>query len=223
MIARSGCHRNAGPGRTMPIRHIGARARRDRAWGAAVGAFGGGHSLEFRMTSDVHSETSKTPALAAMYAGYAVGAVGIGLGFSKSSAVGALKPVMLLTVGVLGLVSFVRHVVFHRSDAARMGWDRGAPNNFQIEVGLANLAWGLLAFATVGWHWGVSAEASVALIFALYLLGAFVLHVSAIYGGSEQRSGAAAWGPALATVVLAGIVGWFALAALAASHFKPFG
>ena len=175
------------------------------------------------MNSHVHPDTSKTPALAAMYVGYAAGAVGIGLGFSKSSAVDGLKPVMILTVGVLGLVSFVRHVVFNRSDAARMGWDSEATNNFQIEVGLANLAWGLLAFATVGWHWGVSSEASVALIFALYLLGAFGLHVAAIYRGSEQRSGAAAWAPALATVVLAGIVAWFALAALAASHLKPFG
>ena len=175
------------------------------------------------MNSHVHPDTSKTPALAAMYVGYAAGAVGIGLGFSKSSAVDGLKPVMILTVGVLGLVSFVRHVVFNRSDAARMGWDHEAPNNFQIEVGLANLAWGLLAFAAVGWHWGISAEATVSLIFALYLLGAFGLHATAIVGGSEHRNGASAWGPALATLVLAGLLAWFSLAALSAAHIKPFG
>lgn len=166
---------------------------------------------------------SKTHALVVMYVGYAAGAVGIGLGFSKSNALDALKPLTLLTVGVLGVLSFVRHAVFHRSDAVRMGWDLGMPNNFQIEVGLANLAWGLLAFATVGWHWGISAEATVSLIFALYLLGAFALHVSAIVGGSEHRTRASAWGPALATLVLAGLLAWFSLAALSAAHIKPFG
>jgi hypothetical protein len=158
-----------------------------------------------------------------MYAGYAAGAVGIGLAFSKPHAAEALKPLTLLTVGVLGVLSFVRHAVFHRSDAVRMGWDLGKPNNFQIEVGLANLAWGLIAFAAVGWHWGVSAEASVSLVFGLYLLGAGILHVVAIAGGSEQRSGAAAWGPTFATLVLAGLIGWFSLAALSAAHVQPFG
>lgn len=158
-----------------------------------------------------------------MYAGYVAGAVGIGLAFSKSDAVAAQKPLTLLTVGVLGLLSFVRHAVFHRIDAVRMGWDLGRSNNFQIEVGLANLAWGLLAFAAVGWHWGVSAEATVSLVFALYLLGACILHGVTIVGGSEQRSGMAAWGPAFATLVLAGLIGWFSLAALSAAHIRPFG
>jgi hypothetical protein len=158
-----------------------------------------------------------------MYAGYAAGAIGIGLAFAESDAVDALKPLTLLTVGVLGVLSFVRHAVFHRSDAVRMGWDLGEPNNFQIEVGFANLAWGLLAFAAVGWHWGVSAEATVSLVFALYLLAACILHVVTITGGSEQRSRAAAWGPALATLALAGLIGWFSLAALSAAHIRPFG
>src|SRR5271166_5180723 len=98
------------------------------------------------------SAISKTPAIVAMYLGYAAGAVGIGLGFSKSNSIDALEPVVLLSVGLLGVVSVVRHSMLHRSDAARMGWDLGQRDNFQIEVGSANLAWGLLAFATVGWH-----------------------------------------------------------------------
>ena len=47
---------------------------------------------------------SKTPAVVAMYLGYAAGGVGIGLGFSKSNPVEALKPAVLLTVGVSGAV-----------------------------------------------------------------------------------------------------------------------
>ena len=42
------------------------------------------------------------------------------------------------------MAAFVRHAVLHRSDAARMGWDLGRRNNFQIEVGMAS---GLAYFA----------------------------------------------------------------------------
>ena len=52
--------------------------------------------------------------------------------------------VALWSVGALGVAAFVRHAVLHRSDAARMGWDLGRRNNFQIEVGMAS---GLAYFA----------------------------------------------------------------------------
>jgi hypothetical protein len=165
---------------------------------------------------------SKTPALLAMWIGYALGALGFFLGASESNSIDALEPVVLWSVGALGVVSFVRHAVLHRSDAARMGWDLGRRNNFQIEVGMANLAWGLVALGAVAWSWGVAAQAAITLVFALYLLQAFVIHVVSIVDRSEQRQGGAAWGPALATLVMASALAYFEIAALDEAGIKPF-
>jgi hypothetical protein len=174
------------------------------------------------MTENSAPATSKTPAIVAMWIGYALGALGFFLGASKSNAIDALEPVVLWSVGALGVASFVRHAVLHRSDAARMGWDLGRRNNFQIEVGMANLAWGLVAFGAVAWDWGVTAQAAVALVFAVYLVQAFVLHLASIGDRSEQRSSRAAWGAALATLAMAGGIAYFAIAALDQAGIKPF-
>ena len=48
-------------------------------------------------------------------------------------------------VGLVGLLAFVRHFVFHESDAKRLGWESSRPQ-FQYEVGFANLAFALVAF-----------------------------------------------------------------------------
>jgi hypothetical protein len=92
----------------------------------------------------------------------------------------------LLAVGGGGLLSFVRHSVFHRSDAARMGWDLGTRNNFQIEVGLANLAWALAGMAAVAFDWGIRAQASTFLTFGLYLLSVSVMQL--VSPGGPRRS-----------------------------------
>jgi hypothetical protein len=87
---------------------------------------------------------------------YAVGALGLGIGFSTAfSPSPDLRWACLFAVGLAGLLSFVRHSLMHRGDAARMGWDSGTTNPFQIEVGLANLAWGLLAVIAVALSWGL--------------------------------------------------------------------
>lgn len=174
------------------------------------------------MVETVTQEPSKTPAILAMWAGYVLGGIGVFLGFAESNSIDALEPVVLWSVGALGVLSFVRHAVLHRSDAARMGWDLGRRNNFQIEVGMANLAWGFLAFGAVAWSWGVAAEAAITLVFALYLMQAFVLHVVSIVDRSEQRQGGAAWGPAVATLVMASALAYFAIAALSEAGIKPF-
>jgi hypothetical protein len=163
------------------------------------------------------------PSTVAMWVGYAFGAVGVFLAFARPTATEALEPVAIWSVGGLGVVSFVRHALLHRSDAARMGWDVGRRNNFQIEVGLANLAWGLVALAAVGWAWGVAAEAAVALVFAVYLLSAFVLHVISILGRSENRSAVAAWASAAATLLIGALLAYFALAAANDAGLSPVG
>lgn len=122
-----------------------------------------------------------------MLATYAAGGVGLALAFSglqrdpPSLAAGCL-----LAVGGGGLLSFVRHSLFHRSDAVRMGWDLGRRNNFQIEVGLANLAWGLVAILAVVLGWGLAAQAATFLVFGLYLLAVTAMQVFA--PGGQRRA-----------------------------------
>ncbi len=126
-----------------------------------------------------------------MIATYAVGAVGIAIGMATVlSDPPRLGLACLLAVGLTGVLSFVRHAVFHRSDAARMGWDYGQRNNFQIEVGLANLAWGGVAVLAVVLDWGIAALAALFLVFGLYLAGVAVMQLA-----STPDDGRRALGP----------------------------
>ncbi len=165
---------------------------------------------------------SKVPATVAMWLGYALAGIGFALAGSQSSPANALEPVVIWSVGALGVISFVRHALLHRSDAARMGWDLGRRNNFQVEVGMANLAWGLAAIGAVAFDWGVRAEAAITLLFAIYLLQAFVLHVISRFDGSEDRRGAASWVPTIATLALTVALAYYAIAALSDAGVKPF-
>ncbi len=122
-----------------------------------------------------------------MIATYVVGAIGIGVGFATVTGdPPSLSLACLLAVGAGGLLSFLRHSIFHRSDAVRMGWDLGARNNFQIEVGLANLAWGLTGVLSVVLGWGIRAQAATFLTFGIYLLA--VAAMQAISPGGQRRA-----------------------------------
>jgi hypothetical protein len=78
-------------------------------------------------------------------------------------------------VGLVGLLAFVRHFVFHESDARRLGWESTRPE-FQYEVGFANLAFALVAFLAYFGGWGVGAQIAAVLGYGLYLLQAALLH-----------------------------------------------
>lgn len=85
--------------------------------------------------------SSSAPKIASwlMIATYVVGAIGVFMGFATVSAStpSLTWATWLIVVGAGGL-SFVRHSVFYRSDAARLSWASEQKNYFQIEVGLAN-------------------------------------------------------------------------------------
>lgn len=157
---------------------------------------------------------SPVPATVAMWVGYVIAGLGLAVAGSESSASDAIRPVALWSVGALGVISFVRHALLHRSDAVRMGWDLGQRNNFQIEVGMANLAWGLVALGAVALDWGAKAQGAITLVFAIYLLQAFVLHFMASLDESGARRGPRTWGPTLATLAFALALGYFAIAVL---------
>jgi len=104
------------------------------------------------------------------------GILGLGVGFSRlPDAASALAVATPTAVGLVGLLAFFRHFVFHQSDAERLGWESGRPE-FQYEVGFANLAFALVAFLTYFGGWPVAARAAIVLGFGLYLLQAALLH-----------------------------------------------
>src|SRR5918997_2313338 len=104
------------------------------------------------------------------------GVLGLGVGFSRlPDAASALAVATPTAVGLIGLLAFFRHFVFHESDAKRLGWESGRPE-FQYEVGFANLAFALVAFWAYFGGWGVGAQAAGFLGFGLYLLQAALLH-----------------------------------------------
>ena len=111
---------------------------------------------------------------------WVVGGIGLFFGLNDLSSgqiASAVQWVALWSVGGVGLLSFVRHAVFHRSDAVRMGWDLGKRNDFQIEVGFANLAWGVVALVASCLDWGTMTLGSLILVFGIYMLQAAVLHL----------------------------------------------
>lgn len=105
------------------------------------------------------------------------GIFGVSVGFSRlPDAVLALQIVAPTAVGLVGTMAFVRHFVFHESDAKRLGWESTRPE-FQYEVGFANLGFALVAFFAYFGGWGVTAHVAVVLGYGLYLLQSAMLHV----------------------------------------------
>ena len=121
-----------------------------------------------------------------MWLTYLVGGVGFFIGIST---VGQDPPSLsiaaLLAVTATGVLSFFRHAVYNRSDAVHGGWDYGQRNNFQIEVGLANLAWGTFALLAVVLDWGLIAVSSSFLVSGLYFV--FVAIFVIVTPGTRQR------------------------------------
>ena len=114
------------------------------------------------------STTSPRASQILMIVTYVIGGVGAYFGFKSLGDGQGLDVSAILAVGVTGIISFVRHAIYNRSDAVNGGWDYGAVNNFQIEVGLANLAWGVFAILAVVLDWGQKAIAASFLISGFY-------------------------------------------------------
>jgi hypothetical protein len=122
-------------------------------------------------------------------------------------------------VGIVGLLSFLRHSVFYRSDQARMGWTQDHPE-FQLEVGYANLAIGLVAFAAAGLDWGPLACGLSLLTYGTYLLCALLLHTYEAIYVVEIR--ARATKSVINTAFFVAALYIFGFVALAGSHAAPF-
>ncbi len=147
-------------------------------------------------------------------AGMIVGGVGIFLGFYylDSNPAAALDYVTITTVGIVGVLAFIRHVIFHKSDAKRLGWETDRPD-WMFEVGFANLAFGCMGFLAVLDDWGIQAQVITLLGYAVYLLQASILHAYRYFTDTE-RNAARFWRSSIATLVFAAMMSYFALAAL---------
>jgi hypothetical protein len=95
-----------------------------------------------------------------------------------------------------------------------MGWNQERRNNFQIEVGFANLAIGLPAILAVALDWGVAVEAAFVLVYALYFAQVTVLVLM------DRDDGRLNLSRVVMMFMQTGLLGYFALSALAAV-FNP--
>jgi hypothetical protein len=81
-----------------------------------------------------------------------------------------------ILVGVVGVLSFLRHSVYYESDQVRMGWRQDHPE-FQLEVGYANLTLGIWALVVAAFSWVLVCGIMLA-AYGTYLLCALLLHLS---------------------------------------------
>jgi hypothetical protein len=108
----------------------------------------------------------------------AIGTIGLFYGYyelSGGNRDAALDTIVINAVGVVGLLSFAGHLIFHRSDARRLGWESDKPY-YQYEVGFAHLAFALIALFAYFGNWGLEAKVLTVLGYAIYLLQIGILY-----------------------------------------------
>lgn len=112
------------------------------------------------------------------YIRYALGGGGLYIAISQASTdiAQAVAIATLFAVGIVGVLSFVSHVLLHAGDAKMIGFSSKTPS-FQYEVGFANLAFGVVAILSYCQDWGIRSNTALLLAYALYLLQAGILHL----------------------------------------------
>jgi len=126
-------------------------------------------------------------------------------------------------VGVVGVISFVRHSIYYESDQIRMGW-RQEHKEFQLEVGYANLAIGIWGLVAAVFNWGLVCGVALA-IYATYLFCTLLLHLSESHAWEELHK-AVHRSRAIKSVVSTGffviVLAIFAFIAFAHAGVLPF-
>ena len=152
------------------------------------------------------------------YARYILGGSGLYLALSQVSndPTQAVATASLLTVGVVGVLSFVSHALLHEGDAKMIGFSSKTPS-FQYEVGFANLAFGVVAILSYSQQWGIRANAALLLAYALYLLQAGVLHL--VESRRKKKMSRTNLIRAVVTFVFSGLMLYVAVAAINSGAF----
>ena len=140
-----------------------------------------------------------------------IGFVGIFFGFYflSGNPLTSLAIVTVTTAGIAGVLAFIRHVIFHKEDAKRLGWETERPD-WMFEVGFANLAFGVMGILTVALSWGAYAQVIVLIGYALYLFQAAILHGYRFFTDAE-KSPARLWRSFLGTLLYVGMMTFFAV------------
>jgi hypothetical protein len=108
----------------------------------------------------------------------ATGTIGLFFGYEElfsENIDAALDTITLTAVGAVGFLSFAGHLIFHESDARRLGWESDKPY-YQYEVGFAHLAFALIALFACFGNWGLAAKLLTVLGYTIYLLQIGILY-----------------------------------------------
>jgi hypothetical protein len=146
--------------------------------------------------------------------GMFIGAIGIFFGFyhlGRNPPL-ALEIVTTTTVGLVGVLAFVRHFIFHKADAKRMGWETDRPE-WAYEVGFANLAFGVMGLLSVYAKLGMQAQALTVFGYAVYLMQAAFLH-GYQYVTDDIKSAEKLWRVVIGTAWFAAVMFFFSIYAL---------
>lgn len=143
--------------------------------------------------------------------GMLVGAIGIFLGFYylDENVSQSIQIVTLTTVGIAGVIAFVRHVIFYKSDMKRLGWETDRPD-WMFEVGFANLAFGFMGLLPVFFKMNVELLSIILLGYALYLFQAAMLHAYR-YFTDDKKSPSRLWRSVIATLLYVSMMSYFAI------------
>ncbi|MDP8232304.1 MAG: hypothetical protein P9L91_06510 [Candidatus Zophobacter franzmannii] len=87
----------------------------------------------------------------------------------------SMKIVSAGMVGIVGILSFITHVIFHKADAKRLGWETDRPD-WQFEVGFANLAFGIVGLIAYANFFGNTGRIAITMAYGIYLFQAAILH-----------------------------------------------
>lgn len=146
--------------------------------------------------------------------GMFIGAVGVFFGFLYLGPNPrlSLAIVTVATVGLVGVLAFVRHFILHKADARRMGWETDRPE-WAYEVGFANLASGATGLLAVLAKLGTEAQALAVLGYAIYPMQEAALH-GYPYVKDERKSPEKLWRVVIGTASFSAVMAFFALHAL---------
>lgn len=141
--------------------------------------------------TDTRLASEQKAATILMGLSYALGAVGIYFGFASVSG-GTSQDFALFVILAVGgptVAGFIRHFFLWHGDAKRLGFETKDPS-WMWEVAFANFAIALGAILTVALSWGIRAQATVAIVMGVYMLGAAFVHIMSWRSKSadERRS-----------------------------------
>ena len=152
-----------------------------------------------------------------------IGTVGLFFGYYElfdNNIETALNTIAITSVGIVGLLSFAGHLIFHKSDAQRLGWESSTPY-YQYEVGFAHLAFALAAIFAYSGNWGIAAKVLTVLGYTIYLLQVGILYTWRCF--SEHRVFSRYFlRHAISTLVYVGLMIYFLARVMSATQLVLF-